>query len=203
MYRSVIKRILDIALSLLGLPLLCLVLVIFAPMIYLTDKGPVFYNAPRLGKNGKPFRMVKLRSMSVNAPDLRLGDGSTFNAADDPRVTPVGKFLRKTSLDEAPQLFNVLRGEMSVVGPRPDLPGHLKYYEGNEMQKLTVRPGITGYNQAYFRNTVNWKTRLEHDVYYAGHVSFLFDLRIFLRTAYVVLARRNIYAASKEEQPHD
>ena len=199
MYAKYVKRLFDILLSLLGMPLLALILLIFAPIIHFTDRGPVFYNAPRLGRNGSVFKMFKLRSMRVNAPDIRLEDGSTYNGADDPRVTKVGRFLRKTSLDESPQILNVLKGDMSVVGPRPDLPEHKALYEGDEIEKLRVRPGITGYSQAYFRNNIEWKERLKNDVYYARNVRFGFDVRIFLQTVASVLLRKNIFVEKNDQ----
>ena len=109
----------DFIIALIAIPLVLLIIVIMSPIIYFNDKGPVFYNAPRLGMNGKKFKMLKFRSMYINSPDLRNSDGSTFNSSNDPRVTKVGKFMRKTSLDEIPQIFNVLIGQMSLVGPRP------------------------------------------------------------------------------------
>ncbi len=157
MYRHGIKRILDILLGLIALPFVLLAILILAPCIYFEDKGPVFYNAPRVGLNGREFKMYKLRSMKVNAPDLVMADGSTYNGADDPRMTKIGAFMRKTSLDELPQFFNVLLGDMSVVGPRPDLKRETELYEGNEGLKLTVKPGITGYAAVYGRNSLPWK----------------------------------------------
>ena len=118
MYEKYIKRLFDIVVALIGLPFFAVIFLIIAPIIYLTDKGPIFYNAPRLGRKGKVFNMCKFRSMKVNAPDIRNADGSTFNGKDDPRVTKIGKIMRKTSLDEIPQLLNVLKGDMSLVGPR-------------------------------------------------------------------------------------
>ena len=116
-----------------------------APIIYFTDKGPVFYNAKRAGKRAKPFKMFKFRSMYVNSPDLRNADGSTYNGEDDPRVTRIGKILRKTSLDELPQLLNVLLGDMSFVGPRPTL-ATKTWDELDDVRKkrASIRPGITG-----------------------------------------------------------
>lgn len=116
MYKYGIKRILDILLSLIGLPFFALLFILVAPIIFMTDKGPVFYNADRLGYKGKIYKMYKFRSMRVNAPDLRNQDGSTYNGDDDPRVTKIGRIMRKTSIDEAPQLLNVLKGDMSVIG---------------------------------------------------------------------------------------
>ena len=117
MYKHFFKRLVDIFISLSALPFVLLVIVFFAPIIYFTDRGPVFYNARRAGKDYKPFKMFKLRSMYVNSPDLKNPDGSTYNSDDDPRVTPVGRFMRKTSLDEFPQFLNVLKGDINFIGP--------------------------------------------------------------------------------------
>ena len=122
MYKKFFKRLIDLLFCLIGLPFFLVAFIIFAPIIYFTDKGPVFYNAKRIGKDGKLFKMYKFRSMYVNAPDIRLSDGSTYNGEDDPRVTPIGRFMRKTSIDELPQFLNVLLGHMSIIGPRPDPP---------------------------------------------------------------------------------
>lgn len=197
MYRRFFKRWLDVSLALVALPFWILILLIVGPMIYCEDRGSIFYNAPRLGKDGKVFKMYKFRSMKMAAPDLRNADGSTFNAADDPRLTKVGKFLRQTSLDETPQILNVLKGEMSLIGPRPDLPEHRTVYQGNEGSRLEVRPGISGYNQAYYRNAVPWKERMQHDVYYIEHLSFGLDLRILGKTIAMVLRRSNIYTTAR------
>ena len=116
MYKKIIKNILDFLVGLCGLPVLFIVLIIFGPIIYFTDKGPIFYNAERIGKNGKLFKMYKFRSMYVNAPDIRLSDGSTYNGEDDPRVTKIGKFMRSTSIDELPQLLNLFNGEKDIIG---------------------------------------------------------------------------------------
>ena len=139
------------------------------------------------------FTMYKFRSMKVNAPDIRNDDGSTFNSEDDPRLTKIGKFARKTSLDETPQLLNIIKGDMSIIGPRPDLPEHQKLYEGNEQRKLEVRPGVTGYNQAYFRNTVPWKERIQNDIYYIDHLSWWLDVKVFFKTVVSVLRREDVY----------
>lgn len=194
-YRTYIKRLFDILISLLGLPALLLILLVCGPLIWLEDRGPVFYNAERLGRNGRVFKMYKLRSMRVNAPDIRNEDGSTFNAEDDPRVTRIGRFLRKTSLDETPQLLNVLKGDMSLIGPRPNMPGApFEDLPELERRRLAVRPGVTGYNQAYFRNSVPAEERFVHDVYYVEHASFLFDIKILARTVVTVVKREHINA---------
>jgi len=137
--------------------------------------------------------MYKFRSMKVNAPDLRNEDGSTFNSENDLRLTKIGKVLRKTSLDELPQIINVLIGEMSFVGPRPDLPEHITYYTNSEIKKLRVKPGITGYNQAFYRNSIEWKERLKNDVYYSENLSLFFDLKILMFTVINVFNKKGIY----------
>jgi len=122
-----------------------------------------------------------------------LPDGSTYNAEDDPRVTKIGKFLRKTSIDELPQIFNVLKGEMSFIGPRPDPVDWLNKYTEEEKVFLTVKPGITGYNQAYFRNSVDANTKIKNDIFYAENISFILDLKILLKTLQTVFSRQNIH----------
>ncbi|MDF1616961.1 sugar transferase [Petrocella sp. FN5] len=200
MYSNIFKRILDFILAIIALPFWLIILAFIGPMIYFQDKGSIFYNAPRLGKNGKVFKMYKLRSMKMNAPDIRNEDGSTFNAEDDPRLTKIGKFIRKTSLDETPQLLNIIKGDMSIIGPRPDLPEHKELYEGNEVRKLEVRPGVTGYNQAYYRNTIPWKERIKHDIYYIDHLTILMDIKVFLKTAVSVLKREDVFLEKKSDR---
>lgn len=192
MYNHFIKRVIDLIISLLALPIVLVFIIIVAPFIWFEDKGPVFYVGKRIGLHGKPFGMLKFRSMKVNAPDIRLDDGSTFNGDYDPRVTRVGRFLRKTSLDEIPQFLNVLAGQMSLIGIRPDPLDWLEKYTEHERVILTVRPGITGYNQAYFRNSADGATKLKNDVYYAEHISFWLDVKIFFRTIKTVLFRENV-----------
>lgn len=194
MYRKYIKRMLDICFAIIGLPFFVIILIVVAPLILIDDGGPIFYVAPRLGKNGKSFMMYKFKNMKNDAPDIRNADGTTYNSEDDPRVTRVGKVLRKTSLDETPQLLNVLIGNMSFIGPRPDLPGAKEnvYRPGDEI-KLNVLPGITGYSQAYYRNSSTLEQRFDGDVYYAENVSFLLDLKILIKTIQTVLSRKNVY----------
>ena len=193
MYKRFFKRLIDLLICLVGLPFFLLAFVIFAPIIYLTDKGPVFYNAQRLGVDGKPFKMYKFRSMMVNAPDIRNADGSTYNGEDDPRVTKIGRLMRKTSVDELPQFLNVLLGDMSLIGPRPDPLDDMLIYTERQKTKLTVRPGITGYNQAYYRNGVEQNEKFENDVFYAENISFWLDVKIFFKTIITILAKDNVY----------
>lgn len=196
MYKCFIKRFVDIIGAFILLPFVLLVIMVFAPIIWLTDKGPVFYNANRAGKDYKSFKMFKLRSMYVNSPDLKNPDGSTYNSDNDPRVTPVGRFLRKTSLDEFPQFLNVLLGDMSFVGPRPKL-----YIEGRLEQEgvsddfkksFTVKPGVTGYAQAYYRNSITQDEKFKWDAYYADNLTSWMDVKIIWQTFVSVIARKNI-----------
>lgn len=142
--------------------------------------------------------MYKFRTMKENCKDIRNKDGSTYNGENDPRVTKIGKILRKTSIDEVPQILNVLKGDMSIIGPRPDLPEHINSYKDNEKRKLELNPGITGYNQAYYRNSVLWKNRIQNDIYYIDNVSLWLDIKIFLKTIFTVFKHNGIYI-SKEE----
>lgn len=195
MYKNFFKPLFDFCGALLVLPFVLLVVIVFAPIIYFTDHGPVFYNAMRAGKGYRPFKMFKLRSMYVNSPDIKNADGSTYNSDDDPRVTPVGRFLRKTSLDEFPQFLNVLMGDMSFIGPRPKLYHPEKYENGmpEVMRKsFDVKPGVTGYAQAYFRNSITQDEKFKWDAYYAAHISFCLDVKIIIKTILAVVARKNI-----------
>lgn len=194
MYKHFVKRVFDIIGALILLPFVLLEIIIIAPFIWLTDKGPVFYNAIRVGKNHKPFKMFKLRSMYVNSPDLKNADGSTFNSDNDPRVTPIGQFLRNTSLDEVPQFLNILIGDMSFIGPRPKLWNDKKLEDLDENRKKSylVKPGVTGYAQAYYRNSITQDEKFKWDAYYADNVSFLLDVKIIWQTFISVLGRKNI-----------
>lgn len=193
MYKKFGKRFFDIIFTLPGVIALVVIGIPISILIYLEDKGPIFYNAERIGLNGKSFKMYKFRSMKVNAPDIRLEDGSTFNSEDDPRVTKVGRVIRKFSLDEFPQFLNVLKGDMSLIGPRPDPIDWLEKYDENTKVFLTVRPGITGYSQAYFRNSVDGYEKMKNDVYYALNVGLILDIKIFFRTIVNVVKHENMY----------
>lgn len=200
MYKAFVKRILDIFVGIAGLPFFIVALLVVGPIIKLTDQGPIFYNAERIGKNGKLFKMFKFRSMYVNAPDIRLADGSTYNGKDDPRVTKIGKFMRSTSIDELPQVLNILNGTMSLIGPRPDPPDWINRYPEDVKVFLSVRPGLTGYSQAYFRNGADGEQKMKDDVYYATHVSFLLDVKIFFRTILTVVGLGNTYKDLSTEE---
>ena len=156
MYVHFFKRLIDLIVALCALPFFCVIYIILAPFYFFMDRGPMFYSGKRLGQYGKPFPMHKFRSMKVNAPDIRLKDGSTYNGDDDPRVTKLDK------------------------------------YKEEEKVFLNVKPGITGYNQAYFRNSADAQEKINNDVYYAKNISFWLDVKIILKTVKAVLFRENI-----------
>ncbi len=193
MYRHFGKRLCDLTIAIAAFPFWIIMLMILSPLIYLEDRGTVFYSAPRLGKDGRIFKMYKFRSMKMNAPDIRNEDGSTFNSENDPRLTKIGRIIRRTSLDETPQILNIIKGDMSVVGPRPDLPEDIYLYTEHQRKSLTVRPGVSGYSQAYFRNAASQEEKFNNDAYYAENVSMLFDMKIIARTVGAVLKKENIY----------
>ncbi len=202
MYQNYVKRILDIFISLIALPFFLISFIFIAPAIYLNDRGTIFYRAERRGIHGTIFEMYKYRSMKMNAPDLRNADNSTFNSWDDPRVTKVGRFLRKTSMDEIPQILNVLKGDMSIIGPRPiTINKPLEEYDEKRTIRLQVKPGVTGSVQAYYRNSIGQEEKLQHDAEYAQNVTFLGDVKIMLKTIQTVLQRKNIYI--KQENVKD
>ena len=194
LYKKYFKRAFDFIGALILTPFILIICLIVGPFIYLEDKGSIFYRAKRRGVNGEIFEMFKFRSMKMNAPDIRNADNSTYNAPDDPRITKIGKILRKTSIDELPQIFNILIGDMSFIGPRPitiDRP--LEDYDEQRRIRLRVRPGITGYSQAYFRNSISQEEKLQYDAEYAQNVTFIGDIKIFFKTIETVLLRKNIY----------
>lgn len=194
MYKKVIKRIFDLIISLILLIPLTPFIFICALVIYIEDFNNPFYNSLRVGKDGKKFKMYKLRTMKINAPDIRKEDGSTYNSENDHRLTKVGKFLRKTSIDELPQLFNVFIGNMSLIGPRPNLiTVPFEQLSDIEKRRLAVNPGITGYNQAFYRNSVSTETKYKNDVFYVENVSFKMDIKIIVKTISTVFKRSNIY----------
>lgn len=187
------KRLFDLIASLIGLIILLPILMIIAISIKLDSKGSVIFKQKRLGKNGEIFLIYKFRTMVENAEDKGMG---VFTNKSDPRITRVGKFLRKTSLDELLQLFNVIKGEMSIVGPRPPVPYHpYKYneYSNNQRLRFTVRPGITGYAQVNGRNKLSWDERIKYDIKYVKNCSFLLDLKIIIKTFFKMLNNNDIY----------
>ena len=192
-YVRVVKRVADIVIGLAALPFLAIIVLVVGLAIKLDDGGPVFYKAKRIGKDSKIFHMYKFRSMIVNAPNWTNADGSTYNASDDDRVTKVGKFIRKTSIDELPQFFNVLIGNMTFIGPRASGAGALGNYQEDEVAKMDVKPGITGYTQAYYRNGLSVREKRLKDAWYAHNVTFWLDVKIFFKTFATVLTSREVY----------
>ncbi|MBJ8051871.1 sugar transferase [Bacillus cereus] len=189
------KRLMDIFGSLCGLILLSPVFLIVAVLIKLEDpKGPIFFKQIRIGKNEKEFGMYKFRSMVTDAED-RLKDllehnevsGAMFKMKDDPRVTKIGKFIRKTSIDELPQLLNVIKGDMSLVGPRPPLPREVEKYTSYDKQRLLVIPGCTGLWQVTERNSVGFKEMVELDLEYINKRGLIYDVKIILKTILVIV----------------
>lgn len=197
-YQLVVKRVIDIVICLMILPAFLLITLPIVIAIKAEDGGPVFYKSHRLGKGFKEFDMLKFRSMRVNAPDLRNDDGSTFNSKNDNRVTRIGRIIRETSLDELPQFFNVLMGQMSLVGPRAGDVESKDTYEEDEKDKLLIRPGITGYTQAYYRNNLGVREKRLYDAWYAHNVSMLLDIKILFKTVATVLKRENVYTNDED-----
>jgi len=194
------KRALDLALSAVGLVLFGPLLIYLAIMVKLESAGPVFFRQRRVGKGGRLFTCLKIRSMVVNAEELKdsyehlnESDGAAFKIRDDPRVTRVGKFVRRSSLDEFPQLWNVLRGEMSMVGPRPQIPEEVAQYTPEQRERLLVKPGITCLWQISGRNDLDFDAWMELDREYIHRRSLMLDISILLRTLPAVIARKGAY----------
>lgn len=182
--RSSLKRLMDIVASLALLVVTLPVTLISVASIKLTSPGPVFYRQVRVGMGGRLFRVFKFRSMVVGAEQMGLG---LAVAKDDDRITPVGRVLRRLSLDELPQLLNVIKGEMSLVGPRPTVPSQVEKYTEHERRRLETRPGLTGWAQVRGRNALSWKERIDLDIWYVDHWSPWLDLKILFLTIPAVL----------------
>ena len=194
------KRFFDIVAATCGIVILSPLMVLIAVLIKAEDHGPIFYKQIRVGKNGKEFKMYKFRSMFVNADKMldKLKeqndvDGPMFKMKDDPRVTKIGHFIRKHSLDELPQFFNVLKGDMSLVGPRPPLPSEVVEYSEYDKQRLLVIPGCTGLWQATERNEVGFNKMVQLDIQYIQRASFTFDLWIIWKTVEIVIKPNGSY----------
>ena len=197
-YVVIVKRVFDVLISLIALPFVALITAVVAIAIKLDDRGPVFYLAKRIGKDSKIFNMYKFRSMKVNCENILNADGSTYNSEDDPRVTKVGRFIRKTSIDELPQFFNLLIGNMTLIGPRASGAGALGTFQKDEEDKMKVKPGITGYTQAYYRNSISVRQKRLYDAWYANNVTFALDVKIFFKTIKTVFKHENVYTNVSE-----
>lgn len=190
-----IKRFFDICLSAAALVVLSPLLLVIAILIYLEDKGPVIYRQTRIGKDGRAFKLYKFRSMCVDADEklkdlqkLNERDGPVFKIKNDPRVTKVGKFIRKTCIDELPQLVNIIKGDMSIVGPRPPLPNEVEQYNSYQKQRLLVVPGLTCYWQIQKGEETTFDEWVELDLKYIKERSILLDFRLILLTFKVILS---------------
>lgn len=189
------KRFFDFCFALTALLCLSPVLLIITIWLHFANKGAgVFFYQLRPGKDERIFKVIKYKSMT----DERDDDGNLL--PDAKRLTSVGRFIRATSIDELPQLLNVLKGDMALIGPRPLLVEYLPYYTERERLRHTVRPGITGYTQVHGRNNLSWDERLEMDVYYVEHVSFTMDFKIFFKTIYNVIARKDVQVITGDQK---
>ena len=182
LYNRAVKRFIDIVLAFFALVLLSPLLLLTALAIKLDSKGPVIFKQTRIGRGGKEFRIYKFRTMKVNTEHTGSG---VYSDNSDPRLTRAGKFLRKTSIDELPQAWNLLKGDMSLIGPRPPLTYHpwpIEQYTKEQLRMFEVRPGITGWAQIHGRKDVEWNKRIQLNIWYVDHVSFGLDVRIFFTT---------------------
>ncbi|WP_342042991.1 sugar transferase [Bacillus sp. OTU2372] len=197
----IVKRLIDIIGASCGIIFLSLLFIVIALLIKIEDpKGKVFFSQKRVGLNGKEFKMYKFRSMVFNAEErlqelLKYNEvsGAMFKMKEDPRITKVGKFVRKTSIDELPQLFNVVKGEMSLVGPRPPLPREVAIYSNHDKQRLFVAPGCTGLWQVSGRNSLGFEEMVELDIQYIRERSILFDIKIILKTVLVLFGSKDAF----------
>ena len=194
---KVVKRIMDVVLSSIALVVLSPIFAINALAIKLESKGPVFFKHTRIGKDGKIIKIYKFRSMVENAEDLikkftpeQMKEyKENYKLTDDPRITKVGKFLRKTSLDELPQLINIIKGELSIIGPRPVVQDELEKYGPNTQKFLSVTPGLTGYWAANGRSCTSYEQRMEMELFYVDNLSFKMDVKVFFKTIEAVIKR--------------
>lgn len=199
-FNLILKYVIDLIASLLGILITSPLLILIAIAIKLTSKGPVFFKQERLGKNGEPFKIIKFRTMVVNAE--KIGDGLTVKSENDNRITKIGRVLRATSLDELPQFINILKGEMSLVGPRP--PVTYFPYEGISnypdwaKKRFMMRPGVTGLAQVTVRNSVNWDERIRVDNEYIDNFNIWLDINIILKTIIKLFKPENIYGETEK-----
>lgn len=193
MYTKYFKRFMDIILTILALPGFIAIFIVVSIFIKLEDGGPIIHKSRRIGKDFKIFYMYKFRSMVVNAPIIFNEDGSTYSSRSDSRVTKIGRVIRESSIDETPQLFNVLIGNMSLIGPRAGDVESIGTYLEDEVAKTYVKPGITGYSQAYYRNSLGVREKRLMDVWYVKNISFLLDVKILFKTIVTVVKREGIY----------
>lgn len=191
----VMKYLLDRVFSCILLIVLCPLFILISVLIKLDSKGPVIFIQQRVGKNQKLFNIYKFRTMIPDA--VNIGNG-VYTEENDPRITRIGRFLRKTSLDELPQLLNIFWGDMSFIGPRPTLEYQVKQYSDFQKKRLIMKPGVTGLAQISGRNSISWPERIKYDVQYVENWSLGLDLKIFLKTFLVIFKREGIYAEKEK-----
>jgi lipopolysaccharide/colanic/teichoic acid biosynthesis glycosyltransferase len=189
MYKNIAKPFIDMVLSIVGLLVISPIFILVLVLLYFANQGKPFFTQQRPGKNGKIFTIIKFKTMN----DRKDASGHLLPDAD--RLTKVGAFVRKTSLDEIPQLLNVIKGDMSLIGPRPLLPHYLHLYNDFQNRRHEVKPGITGWAQVNGRNAISWDQKFEFDVWYVDHISFVMDMKILIKTVQKVLIREGINAA--------
>lgn len=186
MYQKIIKPILDFSLALIGFLMLSPIFLVVTIGLYFANDGKPFFFQLRPGKDGKIFKIIKFKTMN----DKKDADGNLLPDAD--RLTKIGSFVRKTSLDEIPQLLNVIKGDMSLIGPRPLLPSYLELYNDFQRRRNEVKPGITGWAQVNGRNSISWEKKFEYDVWYVDNISFLLDCKILIMTVFKVFKSEGI-----------
>jgi exopolysaccharide biosynthesis polyprenyl glycosylphosphotransferase len=191
------KEIFDKIISFVALLVLLPIFLIAAILIKIDSKGPVFFLQERVGKDGKIFKVFKFRTMTVEAPEKTKGK---YIEKSNPYVTRVGKFLRRSGIDELPQLINVLKGDMSLVGPRPTLPYQVAKYNDYQRKRLLMKPGITSWALIHGRNKLTWPERIEYDVWYIEHWSFWLDIKILFKTVWVVAKGEGLYADRETDE---
>lgn len=197
MYNFFLKRVFDFSIALIGIVLLSPIFLTLMAILMCLNKGSAFFLQPRPGKNEKIFKIIKFKTMN----DKKDENGNLLPMGQ--RITPFGNFLRKTSLDEMPQLLNILKGDMSIVGPRPLLVQYLPLYTDRQRRRHKVKPGITGWAQVSGRNNVTWKEKFELDIWYVDNISFFNDIRIMFKTAKIVLMRKDIADIELAVTPED
>jgi undecaprenyl phosphate N,N'-diacetylbacillosamine 1-phosphate transferase len=197
---QVVKRLLDFLFALVVLVFFWPIFILLFVIVKLDSPGPGIFRQKRLGKDGKPFTCFKFRTMIEDAPHLRKPDGSAYTGKDDPRITRAGRFLRKTSLDELPQFLNVLKGDMSMVGPRPEQVDQVRFYSERQKKRLLVKPGMTSWAMIHGRNTLPWEQRLDLDAEYVENYSLWLDVRVFMLTLPILLSTRGAFGPQEEIQ---
>lgn len=196
MYKFLLKRPIDFLLSIIGFVLLLPIFISICIILFYSNRGKLFFFQPRPGKNEKIFKIIKFRTMN----DKKDEYGNLL--PDVKRITKIGKFIRKRSLDEMPQLLNVIKGDMSIIGPRPLLDFYLPLYNKQQAQRHNVKPGITGWAQVNGRNAITWKEKFSYDIYYVNNISFLLDLKILLMTIKKVIIRDGVNSGDNFTMPY-